>query len=69
MPIRETHESVRLPARGNNKRDNGVVALLINPLVQYQVLQKQAEQAFEFISVATAGILIVGLYINPTATN
>lgn len=69
MPIRGTHESVRLPARGHNKRRHGGVTLLFNTLMQYQVLQKHAEPAFQFVAVATTGIQIVGLYINPPATN
>lgn len=50
-----------------NGKGYGGVALCIHPLLKYSLLAKKSCPQYQYIAVKAAGIIIVGLYISPSA--
>ena len=61
-------ESVCVQPTHNGWRGQGGIGLKLNPLINYSVIQKHAEAAFQFVLIRIGGTCIAMVYIAPNVS-
>lgn len=61
-------EYTALPSPYTNGKGYGGGALCVHPLLRYTVLKKHSTPEYQFILIRVQGVVIMGLYISPSAT-